>query len=459
MEKLTIREIAQALNIPCPMDGEVLSVCTDSRQITPGCLFVAIRGETFDGHDFVREAIERGAACALIHRPGDYPEGRTLLVEDTLKALLALSAWYRDRMSVRVVGITGSVGKTTTKDMTAAVLSTRFSIIKTPENRNNEIGTPETLFTIMRDTQAAVVEMGMSGLGEIRDLALAAKPEMGIITNVGRSHLKYLGTRENILRAKLELAECLPDGAPLLLCGDNDLLSAVKIPRLSIIFYGIDNQNCQICGTIKSVTLHSTRFTISWQGKNYDAVIPGAGKHLALAALAAFGAGVTMGVAPEEAVAALRDYVPSGMRQNAVEKGGVTVVEDCYNASPDSMAAALDTLGLLPAKGRRIFVASDMLELGETAPALHYQVGEQAAKSGVDLLLAWGELSAELVRGAREKGVPDARFFSEKEALTEAVLEAARPGDLIWFKGSRCMKLEEVVKRLYRKLDPAPEKP
>ncbi len=222
MEKLTIREIAQALKIPCPMDGEVQSICTDSRQITPGCLFVAIQGENFDGHDFVWGAIQQGAVCALVHHPGDYPEGRTLLVEDTLKALLALSAWYRSKMPVRVVGVTGSVGKTTTKEMTAAVLSARFSTIKTQGNLNNEIGAPKTLFTIEKDTQAAVVEMGMTGLGEIRDLALAAKPEMGIITNIGVSHLERLGTRENILRAKLELAECLPDGAPLLLCGDKD---------------------------------------------------------------------------------------------------------------------------------------------------------------------------------------------------------------------------------------------
>ena len=454
MEKLTIREIAQALKIPCPMDGEVQSICTDSRQITPGCLFVAIQGENFDGHDFVWGAIQQGAVCALVHHPGDYPEGRTLLVEDTLKALLALSAWYRSKMPVRVVGVTGSVGKTTTKEMTAAVLSARFSTIKTQGNLNNEIGAPKTLFTIEKDTQAAVVEMGMTGLGEIRDLALAAKPEMGIITNIGVSHLERLGTRENILRAKLELAECLPDGAPLLLCGDNDLLQKVKIPRLSIIFYGIDNQSCSICGTIKNTTPFSTGFSIAWEGKSYDAFIPGAGKHLVLAALAAFGAGVSMGMKPEEAVAALRDYTHSGMRQKVVEKGGVTVVEDCYNASPDSMAAALDTLGRFPAAGRRIFVVSDMLELGESAPQLHYQVGEQAAQSGVDLLLAWGELSQELVRGASEKGLQDARFFSQKEALTEAVLETVQPGDLVWFKGSRCMKLEEVVERLYQKLDP-----
>jgi len=452
MEKLTIREIADALGAVCPMDGEVTSLCTDSRQITPGCLFVAIQGENFDGHDFIRAALDQGAVCALAHHPGDFPRDRVLMVEDTLKALLALSAWYRGRMPVRVVGVTGSVGKTTTKEMAAMVLAARFSVIKTEGSMNNEIGAPKTLLTIERDTQAAVIEMGMCGFGEIRDLALAARPEMGVITNVGVSHMEQLGSRENILRAKLELAECLPDGAPLFLCGDNDLLSAVKIPRLSIIFYGIDNQNNDICGTIRSSTPLSTEFTIRWKGKSWEASIPGAGRHLVLNALAAFGVGVAMGVEPEAAIAALKSYTPAGMRQKVVEHHGVTVIEDCYNASPDSMAAALDTLSTFPAEGRRIFVASDMLELGAISRRCHRQVGERAAGCGIDLLLAWGKMAEEIVLGAKEKGMESARFFPEKDALADALAETVRPGDLVWFKGSRSMKLEEVVRQLYQRV-------
>ena len=451
MEKMTISDIARALNVPCPGEGEITGICTDSRQVAPGCLFVAIQGENFDGHDFIPAALEQGAACALAHRPGDWPAGKVLMVDDTLKALLALSAWYRGQMPARVVGITGSVGKTTTKEMTAAVLSARFRTVKTQGNLNNEIGAPKTLFTIHRDTQAAVIEMGMTGFGEIRDLAQAAKPELGIITNIGGAHMEKLGSRENIRKAKLELAECLPDGATLLLCGDNDLLREVKIPRLSCIFYGIDNKNCQICGTIRSSTPLSTSFDISWQGERYSASIPGAGNHLVLAALAAFGAGVSMGMAPEEA-AALAGYAPAGMRQKVVEKGGVTVIEDCYNASPDSMAAALATLGSFPATGKKIFVASDMLELGEIAGRCHRKIGETAAQSGADVLLACGELAREMVEAAREAGMADARFFPEKKELSAALVQMARPGDLIWFKGSRCMKLEEVVEDLYASL-------
>ncbi len=452
MEKLTIQEIAEALGTRCPAGGEVLSLCTDSRSVTPGCLFVAIQGENFDGHDFIRAALDQGAACALAHHPGDFPMDRVLMVEDTLKAFLALSAWYRTQMPARVVGITGSVGKTTTKEMIAAVLSAKYRTIKTQGNLNNEIGAPKTLLTIQRDTQAAVIEMGMCGFGEIRDLALAAKPEIGVITNIGVSHMEQLGSRENILRAKLELAECLPNRAPLFLCGDNDLLSTVKIPRLSIIFYGIDNQSANICGTIESSTPLSTQFSISWKGKRWQAAIPGAGRHLVLNALAAFGVGVTMGLEPEEAIAALRDYVPAGMRQKVVEHHGVTVVEDCYNASPDSMAAALETLSSFPARGRRIFAASDMLELGAISRRCHRQVGEKAAACGIDLLLAWGEMAEEIVLGAREKGMEQALFFRDKAAFANALAETVQPGDLVWFKGSRGMKLEETVQELYRRI-------
>lgn len=453
METLSIRDIASALGVPCPLDGEVTEVCTDSRQIAPGCLFVAIEGENFDGHDFIGSAIEQGASCALAHRPGGYPAGKVLRVADTKKALLDLSAWYRAQMPVRVAGITGSVGKTTTKEMTAAVLSARFSTVKTQGNLNNEIGMPKTLFAIGKDTQAAVVEMGMSGFGEIKELARAARPELGVITNVGVAHMEQLGSRENILKAKLELAECLPQGATLLLCGDNDLLSGVKIPGLSILFYGIDNETSHLRGTIKDSTPLSTSFTISWQGRDWPAVIPGAGKHLVLAALAAFGVGVSMGMDPEEAASALSKYSPAGMRQRAVERRGVTVIEDCYNASPDSMAAALLTLGSFPCGGRRIFVASDMLELGSITAESHRRAGEQAAASGADVLLAFGEASRETIAGAKAAGMREAYFYPDKPSLCAALEELVRPGDLVWFKASRSMKLEEVVEELYRSLE------
>ena len=452
METVKISELAKALGAPCTREGEIREICTDSREAGPGSLFVAIEGERFDGHTFIEKALEHGAECVLAHKDGPWPRDRVLRVPDTLRALLDIAAWYRTKFSPRVVGVTGSVGKTTTKDMIAAVLESGFRTIKTIGNQNNEVGAPKTILSIERDTQAAVIEMGMCGFGEIRDLALAARPQMGVITNIGVSHMELLGSRENILKAKLELAECLPDGATLFLCGDNDLLRNVRIPRLRVIFYGIENPECAVRGEILRSTPLRTDFVIRWEGREYPAVIPGCGNHLVQNALVAFAIGVSWGIPPERAVEALKNYQPSGMRQKVVEAGEVTVVEDCYNASPDSMAAAIRTLSAFPCRGKKILVASDMLELGEISRQSHYEVGRQAAQAGVDLVLAWGDEAREYVAGAQEAGMDGARFFGEKGALAQAVGEALRPGDLVWFKASRAMKLEEVIQKVYEGL-------
>ena len=452
MEKIRIRELAGALGVPCSREGEIQTICTDSREAGPGSLFVALRGERFDGHTFVEKALEHGAECALVDKDGPWPPERILRVPDTLRGLLDIAAWYRTKFDPRVVGVTGSVGKTTTKEMIAAVLGSRFRTIKTIGNQNNEIGAPRTILSIERDTEAAVIEMGMCGFGEIRDLAMAARPQVGVITNIGVSHMELLGSRENILKAKLELAECLPDGGTLFLCGDNDLLGQVQIPRLNVIFYGIDNPTCAIGGRIVASDPLQTDFVIRWQGKEYPAAIPGCGKHLVQNALVAFGVGILWGIPPEDAIEALRTYQPSGMRQKVVRAGDMTVVEDCYNASPDSMAAAIQTMQEFPCSGRKILVLSDMLELGAISRQSHLEVGRQAAKAGVDMLLAWGSEAREYAAGAQAEGMGEARFFEEKESLSAALEELLQPGDLIWFKASRGMKLEEVIDRVYQSL-------
>ncbi len=452
MEAIKISQLAGALGIPCPREGEIREICTDSREAGPGSLFVAIRGERFDGHTFIEKALERGAECVLASQEGPWPSDRVLRIPDTLRGLLDIAAWYRSLFDLRVVGVTGSVGKTTTKDMIAAVLEAGFRTIKTIGNQNNEIGAPRTILSIGAETQAAVIEMGMSGFGEIRDLAMAARPQVGVITNIGVSHMELLGSRENILRAKLELAECLPDGAMLLLCGDNDLLRQVRIPRLNVVFYGIHDPCCQVRGQIMNSTPARTEFMIQWQGKEYAAAVPGCGEHLVCNALAAFAIGVSWGISPEAAVEALENYRPSGMRQKVVEAGGITVVEDCYNASPDSMAAAIRTMGTFPCRGKRVLVLSDMLELGAVSRESHRQTGRLAARSGVDLLMAWGDQAREYAAGAREAGMERVRYFEKKEELARAVGEALEPGDLVWFKASRGMKLEEVIQQLYHTL-------
>ena len=260
---------------------------------------------------------------------------------------------------------------------------------------------------------------------------------------------KHLGSRENILKAKLELADALPDGATLLLCDDNDLLHTVDIPRLHVVRYGLNSPRAEIKATIVSATPLSTNFMLHAEGQSWRATIPGTGEHLVLNALAAFGAGRAMGIPAETAIEALKNYTPSGQRQKVVEHEGITMVEDCYNASPDSMRAAIKTLGRFPCDGRRIFVAADMLELGDIAEESHREIGALCVQEGIDLLLTWGPLAQYATRAAKAAGM-EAHHFEEKEALTKYLTATAHRGDVIWCKASHGMALEEVIAAFYR---------
>lgn len=449
MERMTLEEIARAIGCPGSYPGAVDAVSTDSRSLPEGCLFVALEGERFDGHDFIPAALRSGAAAAVAHERRGYGPGTVLYVGNTQRALMEIAKAYRAKFSIRCMGITGSVGKTTTKEMTAEVLSCAYRTLKTEGNLNNEIGLPKTLLRLDRATEAAVVEMGMQGLGEIAALADAAKPDVGVITNIGVSHLEQLGSRENILKAKLELADALPDGAPLILCGDNDLLSQVRIPRLDVRFYGIENPACGLRARELHEREGETSFLLCGEFGELPVTIPCAGRHNVLNALAAFAAGRALEIPPEKCAAALRGYTPSGMRQKVVHWRGITVVEDCYNASPDSMKAALETLAGYPCAGRRIAVLGGMLELGAVSGRAHYETGAFAAEKGIDLLLAYGGDACYYRQGASEGGIP-AELFTEKAELLARLREEIRPGDAVWVKGSRGMRMEEILEGLYK---------
>lgn len=450
MEALSLKEIAACLGAKMDTDQQIIGICTDSRKVTSGVLFVALVGERFDGHDYVAAALNQGAACAIIHRPVDLPpDAPVIMVKDTQKALLDIAALYRSKLNLKIVAVTGSVGKTTTKDMIAQVVAAKYKTHKTQGNENNEIGVPHTLFALDSSHQAAVLELGMCNLGEIEELALAVRPCIGVITNIGVSHMENLGSRENILKAKLELRAGLPDGAPLLLCGDNDLLSTVEDSRFNIIFYGLENPRCAIKGDQICEENGSTRFTLHYEGRSYPVVLPCVGRHNVLNALAAFGVGQQLGIDPQACVEALAGYQPSGMRQRVVQTPqGYTVVEDCYNASPDSMQAALATLKNYPRTGRRIAVLADMLELGVVSDQSHRAVGINAAACA-DLLFTWGQQATLIHQAAIEAGMTSAYHFAEKEELAMALLQQVQPGDVVWFKGSRGMRLEEIISRLY----------
>ena len=435
---------------PLPINA----VVTDSRKVAPGCVFVCFPGERVDGHTFAAGAYKNGAAYVIANHPVEgVPEDRTVVVPSSHMAMVRMASNYRMLFSPKMIGVTGSVGKTTTKEFCYAVLSAFGKTLKTEGNQNNEIGLPNTLFRLEPDTEYAVVEMGMSNLGEIERLARCARPNAGIITMVGVSHLESLGTRENILKAKLEICAGLPDGAPLALNADNDLLPTAKIPpRLRPVWFGIDAENADVravdiapAGTGTSFTLVDKEF-----GK-FEVTIPTAGRHTVYDALAAYAAATRLGLDASRAAAALSDYHTTGMRQNIVEKQGVTIIEDCYNASPDSMKAALSVLHDLPVQGRRIALLGDMLELGDATETGHRQTGEWAAGAGVDLLIAYGPLSAAMAEAAKAKEVSVIHCQTAQEVV-QCLQQNVHPGDALLAKASHAMGLEDVLQKFYAEM-------
>ncbi|MGI6404818.1 MAG: UDP-N-acetylmuramoyl-tripeptide--D-alanyl-D-alanine ligase [Oscillospiraceae bacterium] len=447
MTPLDIRDLAAAMG--AAYDGPsrpIAHICTDTRTLVPGCLFVALTGEKFDGHHYIPKALEQGAAFAVSARP--FGDERVLVVEDTRQALLDLAGYYRKKLGLKVVAVTGSVGKTTTKEMAACVLGSAFSTLKTPANLNNEVGLSQTILSLNPSHEIAVLELGVDAPGQMLPLTHCAAPDIGIVTGIGVTHLQQFGTRQAIGAEKLALGDAMADGAPLLLCGDNDLLAEVEIPRLRVLRYGIQNRANEVKAQNLREEQGATHFEILWDGGVYPAQIPTLGRHNVLNALAGFAAGVLLGIAPAQAAEALGSYAPEGMRQKMVSHKGLTVVEDCYNASPDSMEAALHTLKNMPCTGKRIAILSDMLELGSREEEEHRRVGEIAADCA-DLLLCTGIRSALTVEGARQAGLAQAFHFPDQDSLYQALRQQASGGDVLWFKASRGMHLEHLLQRLY----------
>lgn len=453
MKAFTLQEAAAALGLPqMQAQATLADVCTDTRKIQPGSLFVCLRGERFDGHSFASQAAQLGAAALLVDHPvdADVPQ---LVVTDTGKALLQLAGWYRRRFQLPVVGLTGSVGKTTTKEFIALVLGAKYNTLKTQGNLNNEIGVPQMLFRLEDSHTAAVIEMGMNHFGEISRLTRAVAPTVGLITNIGVSHIENLGSRAGILQAKLEILEGMAPDAPLIVNIDNDMLRTVKLGDRPLLTFAIDDQSADFTATDIAEQGSTTTFTVHHSTFTQPVTIPTVGIHNVYNALAAMAVGYVTGV-DSAAASALANYVPAGMRQNLVQVGGVQVIEDCYNASPDSMRAALQTLGKLPVH-RRYAVLGAMLELGDYAKEAHTQVGKMAAENGIDGVLAYGADAAYIVEAAKQAGLENARLFDTKEALAQSLAQQVQPGDGVLFKGSRGMHLEDVMHTVYERWEKA----
>lgn len=453
MQPILANQLLAGLTLAEPVP--IHAVVTDSRKVEPGCVFVCFPGERVDGHTFAAGAYQNGAAYIVANHPVEgVPAERTVVVPDSALAMVRMASNYRMLFTPRIVGVTGSVGKTTTKEFCYAVLSSFGKTLKTEGNQNNEIGVPNTLFRLEDDTRYAVVEMGMDHAGEIERLTRCVRPSAGIITMIGVSHLENLGTRENILKAKMEICAGLPDGAPLVLNADNDLLPTAEIPaRLHPVWFGIEQE-----ADVRALDVHTgvdgTTFTLVDRTYGRFAVsIPTAGLHTVYDALSAYAAATRLGLDPATCAAALANYRTTGMRQHIVEKGGITVIEDCYNASPDSMKAAISVLKALP-NGRKIALLGDMLELGDASEEGHRQTGQWVAEAGIDVLIAYGPRSAAMAEAAKAQGVTTVHCQTPEEVL-QYLRQFVQPGDALLAKASHAMKLEDLLQEYYAALPQA----
>lgn len=448
MKSTKISEITAIVNGTLYGDGDgiVTSVVIDSRNVQKNSMFAAFPGEKVDGHDYIAKAFESGASCCI----GNFvPEGETrpmIVVEDVQKALQVLAAWYRDTLNIPVIGITGSVGKTTTKEMVSAVLGTRFNVLKTEKNYNNELGVPLTIFRIEEDHGIAVIEMGISHFKEMTCLAQMAQPDVGIFTVIGHAHLENLESQEGILWAKTEMVKYMkPDGV-MVVNGDDDLLYRYPAEREKIT-YGT-NIRCMIRASDVEMTEDYTACTVVQGTRHLEIKVPAYGDHIIYAALAAVTVGFHFGLTDEEIKAGLLNFETVGRRSNVIKTETLSLIDDCYNANPDSVKSAIDSMNHFI--GRRVAILGDMFELGQEEEELHRQVGQYAAEHGVDLLLAVGGLSSNTAEGAKAAGCA-AEHYETKEDLIPKLKEILLPGDIVLVKASHSMQFEmisEAIKEL-----------
>lgn len=444
--KLTLSEIA-GMSGGKLLSGDpntaVTTFFTDSRQASPGAMFVPIRGENVDGHAYIPAALEGGAAASFTDHPVDC-SGPLVLVDNCRAALQRTAAAYRERFRIPIVGITGSVGKTTAKEMVAQALTARHNVHKTEKNKNSQVGVPITVCAIGPEHTAAVIEMGVSMPGEMERIAQVVKPTCGVVTTIGTSHIEFMKSRENILAEKSRMADYLPEGAPLFVNGDNDLLAAFEgNGTYRVVKFGL-SEGCAFRAVDIAGTPEGVAFTCLAPCGSVRVELPVPGEHNVRNALAAIAVADHLGQSLDETAQALRAYIPPAMRQQFKEAGGVTILDDSYNASPDSMRSALDVLAGLELAGRRWAVLAGMNELGSYARQGHLETGAYAREKGIDCLIAVGELGGIIAEGFG----PEAIRAKDNREAAALLLERLRPGDCVLVKGSRGMKTEEIVAKI-----------
>ena len=444
MAKLTLRQAARWCGGHVDekyADVEFLGASNDTRVIQPGQLFVVLEAAR-DGHDFIPAAMEKGAAAVLCRRKvGDYP---AIYVDDPRIALGQIARQEIKRIGMKVVGITGSVGKSTTKEMVAQVLSSTYKTAKTPANHNNDIGMPMAVLAMPEDTQVAVLEMGMNHFREIAYLSNIAHPDIAVIINIGTTHMEFLGSQAGIRKAKMEIVEGMDARGLLLLNGDDVQLRHLDTqPEQRITYFGrLDGSSVQGLDIVQDGDV--LRFRVEAGKLSFPVEMHLEGEHFVSDAMAAVTVGLKMAVPYEKIAQSLAAFQPMSGRQEILRKNGFTIIKDCYNAGPESMAAALSVLGNRP--GRRIAVLGDMLELGDAAWAEHYKIGRIAAEKA-DMVFAYGPHASRVISGTITGGMPETmgRAFEDAGELVQALKWAAKPGDVLLFKASRGMHLEKIL--------------
>ncbi len=434
------------------VEDMLTGVSTDTRRMRGGELFVAIKGERFDGHNFILDAVSRGAGGVLVQENCitnkanfKIPDTSFISVADSIKALGDIAHFHRTRFSIPIIGVTGSNGKTTTKEMIAAILGKSFRILKNFGTENNHIGVPLTLMRLKSEHKMAVLEMGTNHLGEIRRLSGIARPTTAVITNIGPSHLEYLKNTDTVLKSKIEILEHMDKNSSLVINGDDESLKTVKTD-LKVTKFGL-NKKCDFYAENVDIQPDGISFKLNGKDQINLAIV---GRHNVYNALAAIASTWNFGIPINEIKEALKEFRVPNMRMEVKRIGDIRVINDSYNSNPLSMKQAIESLRDITTKGRKILVAGDMLELGNLSSRFHHLVGRQAAESGIDLLVAVGKLSEHVAKGAQEAGMSGKKIKLcnlTKEAC-ETVKGLIRKGDTVLVKGSRAMKMEDIVQVL-----------
>lgn len=446
MKSFTIKEILDASGGEFFGEEEVLSleagfITTDSRKAGKGGVFAAIVGERVDGHSFISQCMELGMLCSIAERtPVD--NSAHILVKNTPEALRKIAKAYREKFDIPFVGISGSVGKTSTKEIIASVLSEHFHTHKTQGNFNNALGVPITLFALEETHSAAVIEMGISDFGEMSVLANMTQPDIAVLTNVGKCHLENLKDLQGVLKAKTEMLSFLKKGGTAILNGDDENLRKADIPEgAKVVFYGLNENNDVFATDIKSDNETFTDFTVHTKEGKFTARIHALGNHMVQNALAAVSVARELALSENEIVEGLKNYRTIGGRANVIKTAKLTIIDDCYNANPESMKASLKTLSNF--EGRRVALLGDMKELGEKEKELHKEIGELAASLKLDLIITVGDLALEMYKAARPH--IDAEWYQSIEEAKLYMYEMLTIGDTVLVKASHSMKFDELV--------------